>query len=560
MAEGGFSRTPKPCCQTNRSLNANENSGGGCVTVNSKQRKFNGAADCHSSAVDERSEASNTESRNLEFGEADFSQNHNSVCCCTRPVPIVDCHCSHFHCNHERDMAGDVITACPHSDLLLSGVSHHSCCAAETYDGELVVKKQNGLPENVENGHRSQSPSTVMLQNLLPGCLGSSCDSFGTFEQSSVVCTTELYCRGGLPMHGVESDVCLEDYIDTDMHLSPAAGSLSASSSSLSDDDVLNLESTQRGDDFRGRLSAKESSCLQSSVCCSQNATSSASCVSQCDSSDIHSQHNALNAFDETNCGRLEPNSDGFVQSSGRPSTSSFDSLPASLPSPQGAFCDDDVLLLQNQQDFHDVTLPHSASHSSGDLGSQNLYSIRSGLQPCHQLGANCCSLPDCGKSTVDVCSSEDANKNNSSVLSNGVSHLNRTHTGNPTKLLHTNGRSDSADISSQVQTNSEYVDVRRWTSFDEILTCKGGDEDHRSGEPSIEGLNITAQKSFETCTKCISSSGLHTSLKFSDSNGTASLIGGTLDRNSNHCHGVSSNGRLSPQHLAMRLSNSLTL
>lgn len=172
-----------------------------------------------------------------------------------------------------------------------------------------------------------------------------------------------------------ESDFCLDDYIDADMHLSPVAGSLSLSSSSSSLSDVAGVAATEQDCDRQLKTVcndlARNSSCLPLSDAGCLNGLAKQSHSDRLTSNGELSPNGSL--ADVSLASRGRANVAQMLQSSGHPSSSSFDSLPASLPSPCGNFTDSGEAssLLHEDFLFGDVPLPQDSHMADCLLNSE---------------------------------------------------------------------------------------------------------------------------------------------------------------------------------------------
>lgn len=494
------------------------------------------------------------------------SQNYSTLCNCN---------------DYSRLLVNSVST---HTEFLQSPVSD-SVGAVGGYVNGFISATEHRSSELSDNSAAAEVTQGICSTNAtVAGCFvlcdrvinnhDKSRDSFDFPEQyklakhESVTCGAEAAGFTNLcdSSGAAESDFCLDDYIDADMHLSPVAGSLSPSlsSSSLSDDGDMAV--TQQNCDRRLKTVChslvKSSNCLPSSAAGSHNSLGEQPHSDRLTNNGVSSPNGS--SADNSHASRERANVAQLLQSSGHPSSSSFDSLPASLPSPCGNFNDSGEVSsdLHDQFFFGDMQLTHDSQAADCLLNYEKTVDSSSCVQQ-HKMNESYW-LSMSGNSDLDSPDSEHKECSNLTTH-NGLESTNRFPSEVVSHMLPTDvchGAAggvllESLNSSLQGQSSIDSEAMANETSvFSDYFKCM----DSASSNISNNGI----MQPCKTCLKHHVPSGMTVLPQNSVSDGTMfeSVMsnGAELrDRNSNN-FGDSYQGPASARHLALRLSTSLTL
>jgi hypothetical protein len=380
----------------------------------------------------------------------------------------------------------------------------------------------------------------------------------------SVTCGAEAsgFTNLGASCGDAASDFCLDDYIDADMHLSPVAGSLSMSSSSLSDDEDLAVTEQDCNRELKTYCNTvmKDNNCLHSSVEDCQNVFPEQLNLGRLTNNSVLSPNGSSVDFSHTSRERVYVAQ--MLQSSGHPSSSSFDSLPASLPSPCGNFTDNGEAssVLHEQFCFADTQLVSGLHVGDCLFNSEKTVENNGCMQ--HQKMVESHWLSMSGNSELDSFGLECKACSNVTNYRRpeSSSHLfDEVESNVPMDSSHnaTGGflRADLNDSLAEHSLMDEQALMNESSMSSDYIRCMGG----ASSNISNNGIMQPCKK----CWKCHTSSGTaissHSSVSCGTTTDSIALNGDHLhDRNLNHF--CDFNGGCATGQLAVRLSTSLTL
>jgi len=357
-------------------------------------------------------------------------------------------------------------------------------------------------------------------------------------------------------------DVCLDDYIDADMHLSSVAGSLSrSSSSSLSDDSDILVNKPYKYD----KVHHNSLKSISSSITAGQNCHSGGLSKEHADDCIVSS---SCSAFEDLHVGRKSGNVVYVMQSSGHPSTSSFDSLPASLPSPCGNFNDSGAVPLASTEQFSFADVPSNSFLNASDCSLHFQQTAESSSCVTSNFQNESYWLSMSGNSDLDSPGSD-------CKTCLDVMHRNRTepwtkHMDEPDSFQNCCIRSSMKDnrpmstrVNGHFATHSASLDDVIMTDCTHAV-YKGKNSTNgecMNGSICNAGLNQICKKCFQDHTS--SESGRVPFCSISHMTEFESISSDVaraqLDRNFNRCYNKSGDAS-SSGHTAMRLSTSLTL
>ena len=308
----------------------------------------------HSVADDDGYFINNTHRNTVSASDADTARVSESVCS--------DC----FSTNGVDVRSGLVQTSV--SETVHSGdhIDHNSTCML--HDSRCAVSEQTSV------GAEANNSSTTNIDLTLSSALANAdlCDD-GYMDDMDFAASTTMVAH----QHGhsaawfVETDACLDDFIDADMpHSATVAGSPSSSSLSSTHDETTRVSEDSRSNpsdrvtysavnesesDVSVNLQRESHENLQQSSNTEERGTVAYSCQGLGDNdriNSLHNEHAACASLSETQLshdGRcsesdavMERSYHGVntqVQSSSPASESSHDTPPASLPSPSDDYC-----------------------------------------------------------------------------------------------------------------------------------------------------------------------------------------------------------------------------